>query len=446
MRKNLLVLSEAEGYRRGGMLDINFIRENEKAVRKAITDKGVALDLDELLTIDVQRRALQQEVDDMRHQMNEIAGAVPKAEADARGVLIEKGKELKAVAAEKEAGLQETEEQWRELMLQVPNVPSDDSPVGDESANLEIARWGEPTTFSFTPKSHIELGESLDLLGLERGTKVAGFRGYYLKNELALLHWAVLWHTFRRMQERGFTVMVPPIIVRELALVGSGHFPGEREEVYEVDASGEKVRETKYLAGTSEPSLLAYRAGEILEAAELPLKYSGLSACYRREVGGYGKDAKGLYRVHEFSKVEQVIICEDDLEKSLELFEELRKNATDLLEELELPYRVLQISTGDMGAGKYKMYDIETWMPSRGGYGETHSNSHLTDWQTRRLGIRYRTKDGELRVPYAMNNTAIASPRILIAILENYQQEDGSVLVPVVLRPYVGFDSISPKR
>ena len=428
------------------MLDINFIRENEAAVRKAIADKNVDLNLDELLKTDEQRRGLQQAVDEARHAMNEVAQAVPKAEGEEKEALIEKGKKLKEDSADHEARLSAVVDQWQEMMLRVPNVPSDDTPVGpDESANVEIAKVGDVPNFAFKPKSHIELGEELDLLDFERGTKVAGFRGYYLKNELALLHWAVLWHTFKRMRERGFVVMTPPIILREMALIGSGHFPGDKDEIYAVEEIGEKEKEEKYLAGTSEPSLLAYRANEIIDEDELPLKYSGLSACYRREVGGYGRDATGLYRVHEFSKVEQVIICRDELDESLKLFEELRDNATDLLDELRLPYRVLQISTGDMGAGKYKMYDIETWMPSRNAYGETHSNSLLTDWQPRRLKLRYRTKDGEIRYPHAMNNTAIASPRILIAILENYQQEDGSVKIPDVLQQYLGFDTISPK-
>lgn len=431
------------------MLDINFIRENEAAVRKAITDKGVVLNLDELLTLDNQRRELQGQVDAARHDMNETAGLVARAEGSDRDDLIAKGKELKGSMGMHEAQLQAIEAQWRDMMLRVPNVPSADTPIGDdESGNVEIATWGKPTTFDFEPKDHVELGDSLNLLDLERGTKVSGFRGYYLKNELAILHWAVLWHTFKRMRERGFDVMVPPIVVRELALVGSGHFPGDRDEVYELTEGGDDAneKEVKYLAGTSEPSLLAYRADEIVEESELPLKYAGLSACYRREVGGHGKDTKGLYRVHEFTKVEQVIICKDDIETSLELFEDLRKNSTDILEELDLPHRVIQICTGDMGAGKYKMYDIETWMPSRNAYGETHSNSHLTDWQMRRLNLRYRTADGEIRFPYAMNNTAIASPRILIALLENHQQEDGSVLIPNVLQQYTGFTAITSKN
>lgn len=451
------------------MLSIDFIRENEKAVRKAIKDKGVELNLDKLLELDERRRELQQSVDGARHEMNQTADAVARAEKTEKNLLIAKGKDLKEMTQKSETELKAVEGDFAEMMFSVPNIPSDDTPIGpDESANVEIGTWGEKPQFAFEPKDHIELGLLLDGLDLERGAKVAGSRGYFLKNEVALLHWAVLWHTFKRMRERGFTVMVPPIVVREMALVGSGHFPADKEEVYEVEEyGGEKAapergahsdsetrreprpdkpgRERKFLAGTSEPSLLAYRADEIVDYDELPLKYSGLSACYRREVGGYGKDTKGLYRVHEFTKVEQVIICEADLSVSLPLFEEMKKNSTDLLQELELPYRVIQISTGDMGVGKYKMYDIETWMPSRQAYGETHSNSHLTDWQMRRLNIRYRTKDGELTFPHAMNNTAIASPRILIAILENNQQKDGSIKIPEVLVPYLGFDVISPK-
>lgn len=429
------------------MLDIHFIRENRNQVVRAIKDKGVGLDLDAFLALDEKRRALQQQVDAYRAERNTVSDAVAhEKDEQKRNELIARMQEKKEEGKTLEQELSQLEAQFAEQMLQVPNVYSEDTPVGpDESANREIDRWGEPPEFDFEPKTHIELGEALGVLDLERGAKVSGFRGYFLKNELAILHQALLWYVFQRMAEKGFTPMVPPTMVKEFALTGSGHFPGERQEIYEVQEHHEKEKETKFLAGTSEPSLLAFRAEEILNESELPLRYVGLSPCYRREVGGYGKDVKGLYRVHEFMKVEQVVICRNDLAESLAFFEEIKEHALELLRDLELPHRVVQIATGDMGSGKYKMYDIETWMPSRGAYGETHSNSHLTDWQARRLNLRYRTESGDVVHPYTMNNTAVASPRMLIAIMENFQQKDGSIRVPEALQQICGFDVIAGK-
>jgi seryl-tRNA synthetase len=245
---------------------------------------------------------------------------------------------------------------------------------------------------------------------------------------------------------------VPPTILREFAFVGSGHFPSGRDELYQIGnpgklESGEEVKEPLFLTGTAEPSLLAYHAGKILNEKDLPVKMCGISQCYRSEVGSYGKDAKGLYRLHEFMKVEQVVICKNDIEESSKWLEEMREISQEILKDLELPHRVLSICTGDMGLGKYKMYDIETWMPSRDGYGETHSDSNLTDWQARRLGTRYRDKDGNIIYPHMLNNTVIASPRVLIAVLENYQLADGSVTVPKVLQPFLGgLEKITAKK
>ncbi len=261
---------------------------------------------------------------------------------------------------------------------------------------------------------------------------------------------ALLWHCILKMREKGFNFIIPPTLVKEFALIGSGHFPFGKEEIYQIAnpgklESGKEITEKTYLAGTSEPSLLAYFSNSIIEEDKLPIKIFAFSQCYRSEVGSYGKDTKGLYRIHEFMKVEQVIICKDDIEESNSYLEEMRKISEEILQELKLPYRVLQICTGDMGAGKYKMYDIETYMPSmlsRNSYGETHSDSNLTDWQSRRLNIKYKNKEGEKFFAYTLNNTVIATPRILIAILENYQQKDGSVEIPEVLKKYLPFDKI----
>lgn len=423
------------------MLDIKFIRENKDVVKKAIKDKGLTLDLEKLLKLDEERRKLITETDELNKQRKELAKERDK----------EKGKALKEKLGKLEEKLREVEGQYNELMLLVPNIPSPETPVGDAGANKEIYKWGEIPKFDFKPKSHIELGEALDLIDLERGVKASGFRGYYLKNEAVLMQMAVLWHTLRKLIAKGFTPMIPPTLLREFALVGSGHFPFGREEVYQIgnphslEQKGDEDKNKVFLAGTSEPSVLAYYTGEVLEEKDLPVKICAVSPAYRSEVGSYGKDTKGVYRIHEFMKVEQVVLCQNNIEESKKWLSELENISKEILEELELPYRVIVNATGDQGAGKYEMHDIETWMPSREGYGETHSDSALTDWQARRLNIRYRTKAGKFEYVHTLNNTAIASPRILIAILENYQQPDGSVKIPKVLQEYVGKKIITPK-
>jgi len=422
------------------MLDIQIIRDDPKLVKQVAKDKNVDLDIDEILKLDKQRKDLLQKIEKLNAAKKETAAKMKNAsDADKKKITAE-GKKIKEQLSEIEPTLRKTEEQLRELMLQTPNIPSKDTPVGqDETGNVEILKWGKPTKFDFEPKDHLELACKLNLLDTERGVKVAGFRGYFLKNELMMMHMGLMMLALDRLRQKGFEVMSAPTIVRDIALIGSGHFPGERDEIYEVqDHEGEGKHETKYLAGTSEPSLLAYHADEILDEKDLPVKSGGFSSCYRREVGGYGKDTKGIYRVHEFLKVEQMIICKADVKEGLKWLEEIRENSEQLLQDLELPYRVIQMCTGDMGTGKHKMYDLETWMPSRGEYGETHSASYLTDWQARRAGIRYRDKDGQIKFCHTLNNTLVASPRILIAILENNQQADGSVKIPKILQPYMG--------
>jgi seryl-tRNA synthetase len=421
------------------MLDIGFIIKNTDKVKKAITDKRIKLDLDELLSADTERRKVLQEVEMLQKQRNENTAIIQKAGGKPEAALIAEGKSLKEKIAEAEPHLKAAEEHYRELMLLVPNIPSDDTPIGaDDSGNKEVRTWGKPRVFDFPMKDHTQLGEDLDLIDTERGVKVAGFRGYFLKNDLVLLQWALFTHCLNKMREKGFQILLTPTMVKEFALVGSGHFPGAREEIYAVDE--------RFLAGTSEASSLAYRAEEMIDLKEFPLKYCAISPCYRREIGSHGKDTKGLYRVHEFWKIEQVVICQNDMDISIKLFEEMLGIAEEVLQDLELPYRVLSICTGDMGAGKYKMYDLETWMPSRNGYGETHSCSHLTDWQARRVNMRYKDAAGHTQYPHTMNNTVIASPRILIALLENYQNPDGSVTIPKLLQPLMGGKTSIGKR
>lgn len=430
------------------MLDMRFIQENKQKISAAIKHKGVDLDVDELLEAAENKKKFLQKVERVRAKKNklsrQLARTVPEKEKLA---LSQQALSLKKELSLLEKELARTEKLYQEYMAHVPNVYSEDTPIGkDEHDNKEIERHGTIPEFDFPVQDHITLGKKLDILDVERGVKVAGFRGYFLKNEGALMHMAVLNLAVQKLVEKGFTFMISPTIVKEFALFGSGHFPGDREEIYQLsDFSKEKSKEEKFLVGTSEPSLLAYHARETLNERQLPLRLAALSPCYRREVGSYGKDTKGLYRIHEFYKVEQVVICQNSLEISLQLFEEIKNNALELLNDLNLPHRIVQICTGDMGVGKYKMYDIETWMPSRNSYGETHSNSHLTDWQSRRLDLRYQTTDGKNVYAYTMNNTMVASPRILIALLENNQQADGSVRVPEALQAFVGKKIIEPK-
>jgi seryl-tRNA synthetase len=425
------------------MLDINFIRANLKELEKVTKQKGIEIDYKLLLKLDDQRRDLIAKIDELRKKRNEIANLLKDPKQRNERVMSE-GKEIKDEIVDLEAKCKKIMEEYDVIMLRVPNVVSKDTPIGkDDKDNKEVDKWGKIPKFKFDIKDHIQLGKDLDLIDLERGVKVSGFRGYYLKNEAAEMHMALLTYAMNKLIAKGFSPFITPTLVRSMALTGSGHFPASKDEIYQIQNpgkldSGEIISEPLYLSGTSEPALLAYRADEILKEEELPLKYCGFSTCYRSEAGSYGKDTKGLYRLHEFMKVEQVLICKADIKEGLKFLEELRGIAEEILQDLKLPYHVVSVCTADMGAGKYKMYDLETWMPSRNAYCETHSDSFLTDWQARRLNLKYKAKDGEVKYAYTLNNTGLASPRILIAIWENYQNEDGSITIPEVIRPYMG--------
>ena len=411
------------------MLDINFIRENLDEVKKSVEARKADVDLEKLLSLDEQRRKLIAQVDELRAKRNKAA-----KERD-----IEAGKKIKTDLDVVEEKLNELEKHYHTLMLLVPNILLDEVPIGDAAVNKIIRKQGEPVKFSFKPKDHLELGKPLDIIDFERGVKVGGFRGYYLKNEGARLHWAVLNFALDHISQKGFQPVVPPVINRSFALLGGGQFPWGKEDTY-------KIGDDEYLVGTSEIPLMALHSDETFDLKDLPKKYVALSSCFRTEIGSYGKDTRGLFRVHEFYKVEQVVLCEADEQQSLGFFEELQENSEEILDELDLAYQVVILSSQDMGKKAAITYDIETWMPSREGYGETHSNSMCLDFQTRRLKIKYRDKDGLVKFCHALNNTAIASPRILIAILENFQAEDGSVKIPEVLQRYTGFSEIKQKK
>jgi len=417
------------------MLSIDFIRQNKELVKKEAVEKQLDPKVvDQLLAINKERQELIQEIEALRQQR--------KTASQKRD--IETGKKIKEELGKLEPELKKKEEEYKNLMLLVPNISSPDTPLEDK----EIYRWGKKPKFNFPPLSHLELGEKLDLIDLEKGVQTAGFRGYYLKNEAAQLHFALLFYAWQKIISKGFTPLLVPTILREFALLGSGHFPFAREDIYQIAnpgklESGKTISEPLFLAGTAEPSLLAYFANETLKEEDLPVKVCGWTQCYRSEVGSYGRDTQGIYRIHEFMKVEQVVLCPADEKVSDEWLEKMRIYSEEILRDLKLPYRVIQVGKKEMGAGKRKMYDLETWMPSRQGYGETHSDSNLTDWQARRLNIKYKTKKGEIKFVHCLNNTVLASPRILIAVLENFQQKDGSILIPKVLQGLIGKKKIA---
>jgi len=438
------------------MLDINYLRENLKKLKTAAKNKKIVIDWDQLLKLDDQRRKLIQEMDNLRNQRNENANLLkdPKKRTSA---LIKEGRALKDKLASLESKYNLLLAQFEEIMVKVPTIPSADTPIGkDENDNVEIFKWGKPPKFDFKPKTYIELAEGLDLLDLERGAKVSGYRGYYVKNEAVMLQMGLMMFALNKLIAKGFTLIIPPTIVKEFVLFGSGYFKGktynpETDEIYKLEnadklSDGSMQKESKFLIGTAEPSLLAYYADEILEEKQLPIKFAGFSQCYRSEIGSYGKDTKGIYRVHEFMKVEQVCLTKADIAESDKIHLEMIEISKELHQDLKLPYRILQICTGDMGAGKYKMFDIEAWIPSKNGYGETGSASNFLDWQSRRLNVRYKNSKKNKNFVHMINNTAVPSPRFLISILENYQNKDGSITVPEVLRPYLNNqDKIGPK-
>ncbi|MFA6047888.1 MAG: serine--tRNA ligase [Parcubacteria group bacterium] len=441
------------------MLDIKFIRENADGIKKAIKNKNIELDLDKLLEIDEKRVKALQFIEELNAEKNKLNELMKMAkEKEEREKVIEQGKAVKEKMAVAEPEYKELKTQFDELMVRVPVIPSEDTPVGKgEEDNVEMYTWGEIPKFDFEPKTHIELAKDLDIVDFERGAKVSGYRGYYLKNEGALLVMAMMMFTLDKMMKKGYKPMIPPTLVKNFALFGSGYFAGmeynsETDNIYQVatrdkDSSGAESKDKKFLVGTAEPSLLAYYSGETLDEKDLPIKFCGFSPCYRSEIGSYGKDTSGLYRVHEFMKVEQVVFSKADITESTAIQEEMVAISEELHKDLGLPYRKLQICTGDMPAGKYRAFDLEAWMPGMNRWGETGSASNFMDWQARRLNIKYKTADGEKKFAYLLNNTALPSVRPLIAILENYQQADGSVIIPEVLRKWMpeGMEKISKK-
>ena len=419
------------------MLDIKFIRENKDLVVAGAQKKHINFNVDDLISADDARRAILLEVEAMRMKQNEIAEAVPRtANPEERERLITESKSLKEVLQKKEGELSEIMRTWHGLMVQVPNIPDMSVPEGASDAdNAEVRVWGEIPKFDFEPKDHIALMEALDIVDFERGTKVAGFRGYFLKNDAVLLNFALWQFVMSKFVAKGFTPMMVPSLVNRDTFMGTGYLPQGEEDLY-------KTQDGTYLAGTGEVATMGYYMDEVLNKADLPKKIIAFSPCFRREAGSHGKDTKGLVRVHEFFKIEQVVLCEANHEESVKYHEELTALAEEIMQDLKIPYHVVANCGGDLGIGQVKKYDIEAWVPSQGKYRETHSISYFHDFQTRRLNIRYKDIDGKLRYAHSLNGTALPTPRPLVSIVENYQNADGSITVPEVLRPYMGKDVI----
>ncbi len=414
---------------------MDFIKANRDTVERAIRDKGVSLDLDQLLALDGEARSLKTEIDNLRAERNAISARFKDAAPEEKASLGAQAKAAGARASELEAELGEKDSSLKGLMLKLPGIPWEGAPVGpDESFNTVVRQEGAVPTFTFEPLDHVALIERNDWADLSRITPVSGSRTYCLKGRLALLETKLMGWALEQIAAAGFTPITVPAIAREQAFLNQGQFPGHVEETYALP------NDDVYLAGTAEVALTSLHSGEIIEGAKLPILYAGYSPCFRREAGSAGKDVRGLLRVHQFLKVEQYVICEADEAQSAGWHAKLLGLAEQLLTALEIPYQVIETSTGDMGLGKYRMNDIESWVPSLGKYRETHSCSTLHDWQARRANLRYRDADGKVRFAHTLNNTALASPRILVPLLENHQTADGRVRLPEAIRPLMGGD------
>jgi seryl-tRNA synthetase len=416
------------------MIDIKELRDHPDAYIQAARDKRIDADVQRLLAVDEQLKAAKARLQDISTEKNRIGKSVPRLSGPEKDSALAMLSQLK----QEEEGFVEQARQLQPefdaLMLQVPQPADSEVPVGkDDTENVELRREGEVPEFDFELKDHVQLGVALDMIDVERGVKLAGTRNYFLKGDGALLHWAVLRFAMDFMLGRGYLPMSVPLLMRDEAMRGTGYYPGSEEQTYRME------KDELSLAGTAEVPLTAYRMGEILQEGELPLKFVGLSTCFRREAGAAGKDTYGLYRIHQFDKVEQVVICKNSVEESNAFHEEILANSEGVMRALGLPYRVVVVCTGDLGRGQAKKYDIEAWMPSRGNYCETHSASKFYDFQARRMNLRYKDPQTKKNfICHTLNNTVIASPRVLIPLMELYQNADGSLTIPEALRPYMG--------
>jgi seryl-tRNA synthetase len=425
------------------MLDLQFVCENQALVEENCRNRGVRVDVARVVELARQRSQSIVEGDKHRHEQKEIAAQIPKiADKAQRQALVDRGKQLKQLVAENDASLKTLESQLRELELQIPNMTHPDAPVGaGDQANRTIRTWGEKKGFDFKPRDHVELMERLDLVDLEAGARVAGHGFYFLKNEAVFLELGLVQLALEKLRAAGFTLFTTPDLARDEVLQGIGFLPrGPEAQIYSIEKTDLS------LVATAEITLGGSRKDQILEAATLPLKYAGLSHCFRTEAGAHGKATRGIYRVHQFTKVEMFGFTRPDVKLSDAFLEQVVAIEENMFQTLGIPYRVIDTSTGDLGGPAYRKFDLEAWMPGRDEYGEVTSASNCTDYQARRLGIR--CKDGDKKgtqFVHTLNGTAVAATRAIIAILENYQQPDGSVIVPEALRKWVGQDRITPR-
>jgi len=419
------------------MLDIKFIRENVDIVKMAATKKKIKIDIDRLVKVDDERRVIMQRLETKRAEQKNASDAIPTtSDGMVRQQLIHDMQILRADIQTDEDAIKPVMEEWQKLMLQVPNIPDMTVPDGDSDAdNEEVKVWGDQTKFSFEAKDHVELMTKHGMVDFERGAKAHGFRGYYLLGDGARLSWAIWNYANAFFQEKGFVPVLPPTIVRKSNLYGTGHLPNDADDVY-------RTQDEDYLIGTAEVPIMGYFADEIIDKEQFPIKFLGFSPCYRREAGSHGKDTRGLIRVHEFYKLEQVVLCEASHEESVRLHEWINRNTEEFIESLGIPYHTVINCGGDLGQGQVKKYDVELWVPGEQTYREISSASYFHDFQTRRFNIRYRDTDGKVRYDHSLNCTAIPTPRILVSLIENFQQADGTIKIPEVLRPYFGKEVI----
>jgi len=415
------------------MMDIKFIRENPEALKKAVQLKRVNLSVDDLLAADASLLELKKKNQSLNEEKNANAKKMKGATPEEREAIIKRGREVgQEIDALKEV-TEAAEKKLQEFMYLVPMIPDPRAPIGpDDSGNVEVKQWGLKPEFKFKPKDHVEILNQRGWAEFERIAAVAGSRSYSLKGDLVLLEHTLLRYGLEKLNDKGFMLISVPAMAREFAFIGTGNFPTGRDQVYYMP------EDDMYLAGTAEVPINALHAGEILSEDQLPLLYGGVSPCFRREAGSAGRDVRGLIRVHQFNKVEQYILCKNDPEESARLHKLLLETSEEILQDFELHYRVVEVCTGDMGAGKFRMFDIETWVPSEKLYRETHSCSSLHDWQARRTNLRYRDKDGVVKFVHTLNNTAIATPRILVPFLEQHQTEDGKIRIPPKVRNWLG--------
>ncbi|HOO48057.1 MAG TPA: serine--tRNA ligase [Candidatus Paceibacterota bacterium] len=420
------------------MLDIKFIRENKEIIKAGAKKKHLDEEIDKLLEADQKRLDLLSKVESLRAEQNKVSLSMGGTLSDGeRAQLIEEMRLVKEELKEKEEELRQIMTEWQSLMLTVPNIPDISVPEGNsDEDNVEVKQWGEKPNFSFEPKDHIDLMTNLKMVDFDRGTKVHGFRGYFLTGDGAKLSMAIWNYALDFFSNLGFIPVIPPVIIRRETFMGTGYLPQGEEDLY-------KTQDGDFLAGTAEVPLMGFHQDEILDKNDLPKKYLGFSPCFRREAGSHSKDIKGLIRVHEFYKWEQLILCEASHTESVKYHEEINKNIESFIESLEIPYHTVVNCGGDLGMGQVKKYDVELWVPKENKYREIGSASYFHDFQTRRLNIRYRDDDGKLRYAHSLNSTAIPTPRILVSLVENFQQEDGSIKIPSVLQKYFGKEVIS---